>query len=80
MQVGRLNSASRLRMCCTSSALVAWSPWLMLMRKASAPTSNSLRIISRLSLAGPNVARILTLRPRGATELATIILRVAGLP
>jgi hypothetical protein len=49
------------------SAWVAWSAWLMLTRKASAPARISLRIISGSRLAGPSVARIFTLRPRGSS-------------
>ena len=70
MQLGRFCSASSARMICTSSVLEAWSPWLMLMRKASAPAAISLAIISRVLDAGPKVARILTLRPRGPTDIA----------
>jgi hypothetical protein len=55
----------------------------MLMRNASAPHAISLAIISRLFEEGPRVARILTLRPRGPTDIATInphLLAVAGEP
>ena len=37
-------------------------PWLKFKRNTSAPTSNRLRTISRLELAGPRVAMILALR------------------
>ena len=72
MVVGRSSSASSERIASTSATFPAWSPWLMLIRKASAPAAINLAIISRLSLAGPSVARILTLRPRGTTDIATI--------
>src|SRR6185369_7051252 len=73
MVVGRWNSFSRARMWSTSFAFAFWSPWLMLMRKASAPASISLRIIAGLLVAGPSVARIFTLRDRGARVSVTAI-------
>ncbi len=48
----------------TSVRISAWSVWLMLIRKTSAPASNSLRIIASSEEAGPSVARILTFRLR----------------
>ena len=48
-------------------AWVAWSPWLMLTRKASAPARSSAPIISGERLAGPSVASIFTFRPRGSS-------------
>ncbi len=47
-----------------ASCIDAWSVWLMLMRKTSAPASNSFLIVSVSDDAGPSVARILTLRLR----------------
>ncbi len=61
-------------MATTSSILSAWAPWLILMRKASAPARNSLRIISGVLLAGPRVARTRTLRLRGAICVDTGVL------
>src|SRR3546814_6693623 len=49
------------------AACVSWSPWLRLTRNASAPARNRRRSISGSQLAGPSVARILTLRPRGSS-------------
>src|SRR5882757_4491862 len=48
----------------TSSRILSCEVWLMLMRKTSAPASNSLRIIARSEEAGPRVARILMRRSR----------------
>src|ERR1700749_155460 len=48
----------------TSSRILSCGVWLMLMRKISAPASNSLRIIALSEEAGPRVARILIRRSR----------------
>src|SRR5689334_8362188 len=48
----------------TSSRILSCGVWLMLMRKTSAPASNSLRIIALSEEAGPSVARILIRRSR----------------
>ena len=69
--VGRRSSFSSARIASTSVAFSAWLPWLMLIRKASAPASISLRIISGLLDAGPSVARIFTLRARGLSGSVT---------
>ena len=69
--VGRFNSFSSARMISTSFAFCAWSPWLMLIRNASAPASTSLRIIAGVLDAGPSVARIFTLRERGVNTSVT---------
>ena len=66
------------RIALTSFALSAWLPWLMLIRKASAPASNNLRIIAGLLLAGPNVARMRTLRARGWMVVVTAALHKAS--
>ncbi len=63
--IGRSNSFSSARTVRKASAWTAWSPWLMLKRKASAPARNNSRSTSISRLAGPMVARILTLRSRG---------------
>src|SRR6478672_9274252 len=47
-----------------SARFWSWLPWLKLSRKTSTPASNSARSRSRLALAGPTVATILTLRRR----------------
>ena len=65
MVIGRWSVFSSARIASTSLAFSAWLPWLMLIRKASAPASTSARIISGLDDAGPRVARIFTLRARG---------------
>src|ERR1700761_8864798 len=51
-------------MVATSSRILSCGVWLMLMRKMSAPASNSLRIIALSEEAGPRVARILIRRSR----------------
>src|SRR3954468_25050578 len=48
----------------TSSRILSWGVWLILMRNTSAPASNSLRIIALSEEAGPRVARILIRRRR----------------
>src|SRR3954469_6380513 len=48
----------------TSSRIFSCEVWLMLIRKTSAPASNSLRIIALSEEAGPSVARILMRRCR----------------
>ena len=48
----------------TSVRIRSWSVWLILMRKTSAPASNSFFSIASVEEAGPMVARILTLRLR----------------
>ena len=50
----------------------------MLTRKASAPASASLRIMSRDALAGPSVARMRTLRLRGTNLLGRVSLVAMG--
>ena len=65
MVVGRLYAFSSARILAINCALSACSPWLILTRKASAPARNSFSIISGVSLAGPNVANMRTLRMRG---------------
>ena len=72
MVVGRPNSFSSARMWSTSLAFCFWSPWLMLIRNASAPASISRRIIFASLDAGPSVARIFTLRARGASVSVTV--------
>src|SRR5215813_11331625 len=47
-----------------SSRILSCGVWLMLMRKMSAPASNSRRIIALSDDAGPRVARILIRRSR----------------
>src|ERR1700749_1978818 len=51
-------------MVATISRILSCGVWLMLMRKISAPASNSLRIIALSDDAGPRVARILIRRSR----------------
>ena len=53
------------RIAVTSAALSAWSPWLMLIRNASAPARISASIIAGSDEAGPSVASTFTLRARG---------------
>src|ERR1700710_726089 len=48
----------------TSSRILSCEVWLILMRKTSAPASNSRRIIALSEEAGPRVARILMRRRR----------------
>jgi hypothetical protein len=60
------SSLSNAQIAFTSAALSAWSPWRMLMRNASAPSRNSLWIISGVALAEPSVASTRTFRARGA--------------
>src|SRR6266536_2173497 len=48
----------------TNSRILSCEVWLILMRKTSAPASNSLRIIALSEEAGPSVARILIRRSR----------------
>ena len=64
MPIGRPTWSSTLRIRSTSVRISAWSAWLILMRKTSAPASNSALIICSSDEAGPSVARILTLRLR----------------
>ena len=68
--IGRLTTVSSARIAAIVAAWVAWSPWLMFTRKASTPARNSFSSISGVRLAGPTVARILTLRPRGLCAAA----------
>ena len=67
--MGRRNVASMARIAWMTATLDCWSPWLMLMRNASAPAWNSVSIISGLLEAGPSVARTRTLRDRGLMAL-----------
>src|SRR5579863_6091082 len=48
----------------TSSRILSCGVWLILMRKTSAPASNSRRIMALSEEAGPSVARILIRRRR----------------
>src|ERR1700676_1781477 len=48
----------------TSSRILSCEVWLILMRKTSAPASNSRRIMALSEEAGPSVARILIRRRR----------------
>ena len=64
MPIGRENSASILRMMACDWRKASGVAWLMLMRKTSAPASNSARIVFSLLEAGPRVATILTRRLR----------------
>ena len=70
------------RIAANSGTFDAWSPWLMLMRKASAPASISARIISGVEEDGPSVARIFTFRARGLSmrpAIAAVTGRSTGL-
>src|SRR5882757_6890942 len=64
MPIGRPELDSTLRMVLTNSRILSCEVWLILMRKTSAPASNSLRIIALSEEAGPRVARILMRRSR----------------
>src|SRR3546814_5158795 len=72
MVVGRPVSFSSARIAAIAFACPAWSPWLILTRKASAPARWSAAIVAGLALAGPRVAKMRTLRPRGVKLWTTI--------
>ena len=70
---GRPKRFSSARIAAITATLDAWSPWLMLTRKASAPASNSAAIIAGVLLAGPSVARMRTFRDRGLMALVMML-------
>jgi hypothetical protein len=68
---------SRPRIASNSGTFDAWSPWLMLIRNASAPASKSFPIISGVLLDGPSVARMRTLRVRGLIAFVIVVISSA---
>jgi len=77
--VGRPKRRSMPRIASITATFDCWSPWLMLIRNASAPAWNSAAIISALLLAGPSVASTRTLRERGPM-LVEVEVMVVALP
>ena len=64
MPIGRPNSFSTARIAACSLRIASCEVWLMLMRKTSAPASNSRAIVAWSEEAGPSVATILVRRSR----------------